>query len=112
MKRVRVRGWIEAIAYTVLGTGVTALVLLAFGPLGRWACQECEDVGTGLWALEGFIGIAVLVAVIFTLGAMFAVGVFTVEEAQSAKYKLGTWYGKRLLARREAEALEDNGEIE
>jgi hypothetical protein len=43
------------------------------------------------------------------LALLFGLGELAKQEAEDVKYRVNTWYGRRLLAKREAEAIEDNG---
>ena len=110
------RALLGLIVRIAIGAVVISLMLFIFSPVGDLVCgsTECTDIEGGFetrpWVLFGFVGIISVLASLFCLVALAVLGEWTISQGKTARYELGTWYGKRLLARRELAALENNGE--
>lgn len=107
---------LKATGSILLGLVVVAAVLFVFSPIGEFLCgpSMCFDEGQELptnrpWALFGFLGFFGVFIGLVVLALLFGLGEWTKGAAEDVKHEIGTWYGRRLLAKREAEALEDNG---
>ncbi len=77
---------LKVVGTFLLGLIVVALTLGAFSPIGRWACYDCEEIASWSWVLLGIVGIMASVLIVGVIVIIYAIGNFTVEQADEVKW--------------------------